>query len=508
MSFIMDDDQLHNSEDMESDYSDTNTNLNKPRVISEKLTYFPDKIIGQGSYGSIVFEGLFDGSSVAVKRLQLEYYKIVGKEIKALEKSKNQHPNIVRYYGVEKDSNFFYIALERGVCDLDVFMRLCSSRHDPNNVSPSELLLRNSLFGDHRRVPSIKFLCRPTHFLVKLMRDIVKGVEYLHSLKIMHRDLKPSNILIFKEEEEDESGISICAKICDMGISKPLPYNRSSITNTSYGTKGWQPPERINIHDQTNKISTAVDMFSLGCVLSFCITEGRSHPFDTRDGRDRNSNIADDKKDLKFLSYFGEAEDLISKLISKDPKSRPTAAEVLVHPMLWNSNVRNSFLYDISNRLVKLGRNSEFSKALERIAIFDDLDRKILLIPIITYSYEFSKTLKTMGGTLQSYDLRSKRLLLTIDESKNISQEQLENNLANYGYDHFREWNFIDLLQSLGTLTHINIEGNIIEFDGQHLDGYIAPRFPKVFMEVYKVILNHYKEEEEFKSYFEEGMHA
>ena len=30
-------------------------------------------------------------------------------------------------------------------------------------------------------------------------RDILKGVEYLHNIRVAHRDLKPANILVFKD---------------------------------------------------------------------------------------------------------------------------------------------------------------------------------------------------------------------------------------------------------------------------------------------------------------------
>ena len=59
-------------------------------------------------------------------------------------------------------------------------------------------------------------------------RDIVSGLAHLHELGIIHRDLKPQNVLIRKER-------SLCAKISDMGISKRLPRNMSSLTHHATG---------------------------------------------------------------------------------------------------------------------------------------------------------------------------------------------------------------------------------------------------------------------------------
>uniref|UniRef100_A0A803QCD4 non-specific serine/threonine protein kinase n=1 Tax=Cannabis sativa TaxID=3483 RepID=A0A803QCD4_CANSA len=88
--------------------------MHQPRVISEKLTYFPERKIGQESHGGIAFEGSYEGRSVAIKRLQQANVKLVRKEIESLIKS-DEHENIVRYYGVEQDLDFFYIALQRVV---------------------------------------------------------------------------------------------------------------------------------------------------------------------------------------------------------------------------------------------------------------------------------------------------------------------------------------------------------------------------------------------------------
>lgn len=47
---------------------------------------------------------------------------------------------------------------------------------------------------------------------VKLLKDIIKGFQYLHQKDIMHRDLKPANILL--------NGNTI--KISDFGFARNL----------------------------------------------------------------------------------------------------------------------------------------------------------------------------------------------------------------------------------------------------------------------------------------------
>lgn len=64
--------------------------------------------------------------------------------------------------------------------------------------------------------------------LFLFFRDMVSGLQHLHELGIIHRDLKPQNVLIIKEK-------SLCAKLSDMGISKRLLGDMSSLSHHATG---------------------------------------------------------------------------------------------------------------------------------------------------------------------------------------------------------------------------------------------------------------------------------
>lgn len=81
------------------------------------------------------------------------------------------------------------------------------------------------------------------------------------------------------------------------------------------GSSGWQAPEQL-LHGRQTR---AVDLFSLGCVIFFCITGGR-HPFG--DHLERDINIVKNKVDLFLVEYIPEAVDLISCLLNRDPELR------------------------------------------------------------------------------------------------------------------------------------------------------------------------------------------
>lgn len=62
-----------------------------------------------------------------------------------------------------------------------------------------------------------------------------------------------------------------------------------------------------------------MDLFSLGCILFFCITGGR-HPFGER--LERDINIVKNQMDLFLVENIPEGVDLIFHLLSPDPELR------------------------------------------------------------------------------------------------------------------------------------------------------------------------------------------
>lgn len=420
-----------------------------------------NKQIAKGSNGTIVLEGNHDGRSVAVKRLVRAHHDVALKEIQNLIAS-DQHPNIIRWYGVEFDQDFVYLSLERCTCSLyDLISSYSDSSQNQSIGKKKDRHTSNDgTTGLHWAVDDSHYLelwkanGYPSPQLLKLMRDIVQGLAHLHELGIIHRDLKPQNVLIRKER-------SLCAKVSDMGISKRLSGGMTSLSKqtTGYGSSGWQAPEQLRDERQ----SRAVDLFSLGCVLFFCITGG-NHPFG--DCLERDLNIVNDKKDLFLIENIPEAMDLVSGLLDPHPTLRPKAIDILHHPLFWNSETRLSFLRDASDRVELEDRESqsEILKALEGIgsvALNGKWDEKL------------ESAFLNDIGRYRRYKYDSVRDLLRVIRNK---------------LNHYRELSE-EIRGILGT-----VPGGF--------DSYFSARFPKLLIEVYKVIYKYCSEEESFSKYF------
>ncbi|CAH8389216.1 unnamed protein product [Eruca vesicaria subsp. sativa] len=423
--------------------------------------FVSNKEIAKGSNGTVVFEGVYEGRPVAVKRLVRSHHEVAFKEIQNLIAS-DQHSNIIRWYGVEYDRDFVYLSLERCTCSLDdlikTYLNFSMTKVLENSDSTEALaayeIKLDSLEGVMEGNSLWKVGGHPSPLMLKLMRDIVFGLAHLHELGIVHRDLKPQNVLISK-------GMTMSAKLSDMGISKRLTGDMSSLGHfaTGCGSSGWQAPEQLLQGRQTR----AVDMFSLGCILFYSIT-GCKHPFG--EDLERDVNIVNNKVDLFLVAHVPEASDLISRLLNPNPDLRPSATEVLLHPMFWNSEMRLSFLRDASDRVELENReaDSEILKAMENtapVAIGGKWDEK--LEPIFI----------TNIGSYRRYKYDSIRDLLRVIRNK---------------LNHHRELPS-EIQELVGTVP----EG---------FDQYFSVRFPKLLIEVYRVISMHCKEEEVFRKYF------
>uniref|UniRef100_A0A670KH24 non-specific serine/threonine protein kinase n=1 Tax=Podarcis muralis TaxID=64176 RepID=A0A670KH24_PODMU len=296
-----------------------------------KISFNPKDVLGRGAGGTFVFRGHFDGRQVAVKRLLPECIHLADREVQLLRES-DEHPNVVRYFCTEMDRQFHYIAIE-----------LCSA-------TLSQTYLEMLLGIEPGAVPR------------------GPAASPLHSMNTLcvfsvHRDLKPCNILISAPNSHGK----IRAIISDFGLCKKLQRGRRSFSLRSGipGTEGWIAPEVLREDPKENPTS-AVDIFSAGCIFYYVVSSGQ-HPFG--DGFHRQANILTGAYQLAHLQQETHdnviGRELIEAMISSDPRLRPSATQVLLHPFFWSHEKQLQFFQDVSDRIEKEPADGPVVRALE-----------------------------------------------------------------------------------------------------------------------------------------------
>jgi len=156
---------------------------------------------------------------------------------------KLEHPRIVRLFDVfEIDANSFCTVLE--YCDghdLDFYLK------------------------QHK--------CIPEREARSIVMQIVNALKYLNEIKppIIHYDLKPGNILL------GSGNLSGEIKITDFGLSKIMDDDNYSpdygmdLTSQGAGTYWYLPPECFVVGKTPPKISSKVDVWSVGVIFYQCL---------------------------------------------------------------------------------------------------------------------------------------------------------------------------------------------------------------------------------------------
>ncbi|CAL8075993.1 unnamed protein product [Orchesella dallaii] len=280
---------------------------------SGSIAYDETRQLGRGSNGTIVFKGLFGNRPAAVKRIHSEIVtqKTIIKETEHLICC-DQHENVIRYFSTKVVQQHVLIALE--LCDMSLKDWVTNKEI---NISPVEIL-----------------------------RQTTVGLQWLHENRIVHRDIKPENILLITEIKK--------VKISDFGLSRRIMEERSSVSSVAAGTQGWIAPEILRdiqnaeLNDQSKlKFTFASDIFSLGCLYYYVLTNG-SHAFG--DPISRNTNIISGKSSLiseNILSVCVHNIIFIEMMISMNPLTRPSCEVLLACPLFWQPDRRVKFLEDL-----------------------------------------------------------------------------------------------------------------------------------------------------------------
>ena len=191
------------------------------------------------------------------------------------------------------------------------------------------------------------------------LKQIVIGLDYLHSMNFIHRDIKPSNVLVARDSRD-----KLIPKLADFGISKTATSSGSDDTKNCRGSMGWIAPELCEgpQEDATVVYNKSVDIFSAGCLFHYIQSRGL-HPFQglvvkqKLNFNDCNFNIqkygrGEGKYNLSSLLVY-DLKDLIERMIEKEPQKRITITEILSHPCFWKPEESLNYIIAAVDRRLK-----------------------------------------------------------------------------------------------------------------------------------------------------------
>ncbi|XP_039054105.1 serine/threonine-protein kinase svkA-like isoform X3 [Hibiscus syriacus] len=193
--------------------------------------------------------------------------------------------------------------------------------------------------------------------IATVLREVLKGLEYLHHHGHIHRDVKAGNILI-----DSKGGI----KLGDFGVSACIfdSGDRQRMRNTFVGTPCWMAPE---VMEQLHGYDFKADVWSFG-ITALELAHGHA-PFSKYPPMKvllmtlQNAPPGlDYERDKKFSKSFKQ---MIASCLVKDPSKRPSAKKLLKHPFFKQARSNDYIARTLLDGLPALGDRIQALKRKE-----------------------------------------------------------------------------------------------------------------------------------------------
>ena len=309
-----------------SDYIKNYYKNNKKYPETNLNFYKYGRLIGQGAFGKVNLGlNVLTGRVVAIKSFNKSNLNSNSENMKKIKYETNlmkklNHPNITKILELFEDKEYILIIMEY--------------------INGGNLF---SFLKKHRKV---------SEKTAKLLyRQIILGIKYMHEQGIVHRDIKLENILI---------DLNNNIKICDFGIGRVLSSPEQPLFDQC-GTPMYIAPEILLCSKEKGYKGFPVDIWSSGIVLYILLSGTLPFSFKNSSSslsESNESNLSEDNNNNTELQYSiinkepkeienisKEAEDLLKKILKKNPEKRITCEEILNHP--WMKGISDTNKYHL-----------------------------------------------------------------------------------------------------------------------------------------------------------------
>jgi hypothetical protein len=244
--------------------------------------------LGRGGFGE-VYKGIWKTQFAAVKKPfvntvdEKELAKI-RKELKILKNLRSSYT--IQYYGEYKKDNDIYLIMEYA-----------------EHGSLTKFITDNKDKGHNWQIN------------YNFIKQMVKGLNYLHNEGIIHRDLKSSNVLITE---------GYIAKLSDFGLAKLTNNSNPTSSGKNFGTLRWVAPEIL----KEEKHSFCSDIYSFGMIMWEIATKC-TVPFRNVDDNLVGFHISSGRKEIIPDDVPKDVCYIIEQCWKNEPNERITLKKIL-----------------------------------------------------------------------------------------------------------------------------------------------------------------------------------